>query len=394
MRSFSACLAFLAFIAPAALLHAEPQVVEVTMVVTVPQGTTGPVYLTGNLPALGPWKPDALPLTAAADGTYRVTLPAPADFPLEFKLTRGTWATVEKSADGTELPNRTAKLPAEATTLTLTVARFADGAPTSRPSTVTGTLVLLEIVESPQLRNRRTVRVWLPTGYDASADRYPVIYFHDGQNCFDAATSAFGAEWKLDEAATDLIARKEIPGVILVGIDNTGGTRIDEYTATRTALGGGKADTYAEFVVRTVKPMIDARFRTKPDRASTFTAGSSLGGLVSLHLLRKFPDTFAGAGVISPALWWDDRAVLRAFEADKTPFLPDTRIWLDIGTAEGPPGQWGEHIRHTRDLRTLLLARDLPDKNLSYLEADNAPHNETAWSARAPAILKFLLAGK
>lgn len=397
MRVLLACLALLAVIAPAAGVRAESPIVEVVLVVTVPAGTRGPVYLTGNLPRLGPWKPDAVALTAAADGTYRTTVSAPPGFDLEFKFTLGSWAGVEKAADGTELPNRSLKVPAEPTTIAVTVARFADGtaAPASRPSTVTGTLVLIDNVDSPQLRNRRTVRVWLPPGYDnASTDRYPVIYFHDGQNCFDAATSAFGSEWKLDEAATDLITKREIPPVILVGIDNAGGARIDEYTATRTGLGGGKADAYAEFVTATVKPLIDSRYRTRPDRASTFTAGSSLGGLVSLHLLRKYPDTFAGAGVISPALWWDDRAVLRALEADITPFPPNTRLWLDIGTAEGPPGQWGQHVTHTRDLRTLLLARNLPEQNLSYLEAENAAHNEQAWATRASAILRFLLTGK
>ena len=41
----------------------------------------------------------------------------------------------------------------------------------------------------PGLQRPRTLRIYLPPDYATTTRRYPVIYLHDGQNVFDAATS-------------------------------------------------------------------------------------------------------------------------------------------------------------------------------------------------------------
>ena len=113
--------------------------------------------------------------------------------------------------------------------------------------------------------------VYLPPDYDpATADRYPVLYLHDGQNVFDQATS-FGDEWRVDETAQELITAGRIEPIIVVGIYNTGEHRVDEYTPTPSADGktGGHADDYGRMLVEELKPFIDATYKTLPGAANT-----------------------------------------------------------------------------------------------------------------------------
>ncbi|HEX2865045.1 MAG TPA: alpha/beta hydrolase-fold protein, partial [Deinococcales bacterium] len=169
-------------------------------------------------------------------------------------------------------------------------------------STVTGDLRQLDGVFSPQLGNTRHLLAWLPPSYEASPERrYPVVYLHDGQNLFDAATSFSGqwrvdGEWRVDESMTRLAA--EGLEAIVVGIPNAGDDRPLEYSAHRhSILGGGRAPDYVRFLAETVKPPVDATLRTLPGREDTTVAGSSLGGLVSLRALFDRPDVFSRAGV-------------------------------------------------------------------------------------------------
>src|SRR5262249_44323272 len=150
------------------------------------------------------------------------------------------------------------------------------------------------------LNNDRRLIVWLPPGYNTRQQRYPVLYMHDGQNLFDDATSFLG-EWHADETATMLIEQKRIEPIIIVGVENTGTSRLDEYTPTEgedrtgatTRRAGGRGELYAQFLIQEVKPFIDANYRTLPDREHTAVAGSSLGGLISLYLGYQHGDVFS-----------------------------------------------------------------------------------------------------
>ena len=58
-----------------------------------------------------------------------------------------------------------------------------------------------------------------------------------------------------------------------------------------------------DFLVKTLKPYIDKKYRTAKDKENTFVAGSSMGGLISLYAVLKYPDVFGAAAVFSPAFW-------------------------------------------------------------------------------------------
>jgi predicted alpha/beta superfamily hydrolase len=260
--------------------------------------------------------------------------------------------------------------------------------------TLTGDIRFHKDFHSKILNNERDLVVYLPPGYQTNRNqRYSVLYLHDGQNLFDGATSFIpGKEWRVDETAQSLIIAGKIEPLIIVGINNAGKDRINEYTpvADEKYKMGGKADLYGRMLVEELKPFIDSTYRTRPDAAHTGLGGSSLGGLVSLYLGLKYPKVFGRVAAVSPSVWFAGKQILHYSESIKT--RPSTRIWLDIGTREGRTTEDAlQSVSDARLLRETLIKKGWKQgKDLNYFEAEGAEHNETAWAARVERILEFL----
>lgn len=259
-----------------------------------------------------------------------------------------------------------------------------DPSPDGREHTITGDLRLHEF-RSEILGTTRTVAVWLPPAYARDdVSRFPVLYLQDGQNVFDRAT-AFGDEWQVDETTMMLIKHGDIDPIIVVGVYNAGEDRVDEYTPSldaNVARGGGAAN-YGRMLVEELKPWVDQTFRTLPSAASTALGGSSLGGLLTMHVGLRYCTAFGMLAVHSPSVWWDSRAIVREVNAlaGRTP----QRIWLDVGTAEGP-----NVVPDARALRDALVRKGWRiGRDLSYIEVPGAGHDERAWSARVGPMLRY-----
>lgn len=182
-------------------------------------------------------------------------------------------------------------------------------------------------IEAPQLHMTKKIWLYLPKNYATSAKKYPVIYMHDAQNLFDAKTSYVG-EWNIDEKLDSLKAQ-----VIVVGIEHGGDKRISELTPFKNAkYGGGDADNYLDFIVKTLKPEIDRKYRTKTNAKNTMIWGSSLGGLTTFYALLKYPEVFGKAGVFSPSFWINRKEIFEL--AEKTPKLK-SKIYFLCGDSEG-----------------------------------------------------------
>ena len=232
----------------------------------------------------------------------------------------------------------------------------------------------------------RDVTVYLPPGYDDDGNPCPVMYMHDGQNLFDAETAHIpGQHWRLGETADALIAAGALPPLIIVGVDNTGPSRIHEYTPTRDArLGGGLAGDYGRFLVEELKPFIDRTYRTRTDAASTGLGGSSLGGLVTMHVGLRWPDVFGALAVMSPSVWWDRRVILSSVRAARP--KPDLRVWVDMGTSEGRRA-----LEDARLLKAALVGSGwIIGRDLHYAEYEGGTHSEQAWAGRAGSMLTWL----
>ncbi|MEP6920177.1 MAG: alpha/beta hydrolase-fold protein [bacterium] len=280
--------------------------------------------------------------------------------------------------------------------LRLLVAGFATcgAAVAQRPHTLTGDIRIHQNYHSTILNNDRDVVIYLPPGYaTAKNERYPVLYLHDGQNLFDGATSFIpGQEWRVDETAQALIVAGKIEPLIIVGVNNAGKDRSNEYTAavdTKYKM-GGNADLYGRMLIEELKPFVDSHYRTKQGAENTGIGGSSLGGLVSLYLALKNPKVFGRAAVVSPSVWFADKHIVHYVEA--LPGKNKVRIWMDIGTREGrTPEEAQRSVDDARLLKATLQKQGWKlGRDLSYFEAMGAEHNEVAWAARVESILTFL----
>jgi predicted alpha/beta superfamily hydrolase len=164
------------------------------------------------------------------------------------------------------------------------------------------------------LHTNKKIWIYLPKNYKTSEKKYPVMYMHDAQNIFDAKTSYVG-EWNVDEKLDSLQAQ-----VIIVGIEHGNDERFEELTPyKKKEYGGGNADNYLEFIVKTLKPTIDSKYRTKTNSKNTAIMGSSLGGLVSYYAIIKYPEIFGKAGLFSPAFWFNRKEIIEL--TNQTPKL-------------------------------------------------------------------------
>jgi predicted alpha/beta superfamily hydrolase len=260
--------------------------------------------------------------------------------------------------------------------------------PSGPRHTVVGTIKVSPSLYGPAEGVRRELLAYLPPSYDKTNKDYPVLYMHDGQNIFDAATS-YSGEWQVDETMEAL----SVDGIeaIVVGIANSGSGRAVDYSAhVHSVYGGGGADAYVDFLVRQVKPLVDSAFRTLSDREHTGLMGSSMGGSVSLYAMLTRPDVFGFTGVMSPAFWWSEGTIFQLVEA--TPFVGG-RIYMDVGGNENPeiPGRPEEYLNDAIRMYALLQAKGYTPDDLRLVVEVEGTHHESAWARRLPEALRFLL---
>jgi len=268
----------------------------------------------------------------------------------------------------------------------------------ARGHAVSGAIRVAPDFYSHQLHNHRDLLVYLPPSYHRSDNHYPVIYMQDGQNLFDNATS-YAGEWGVDETM-EMLGYEEGLEAIIVGVPNGGRHRVDEYSPFHDRrLGGGRGDDYLRFLTETVKPQVDASFRTLPTRRHTGLMGSSLGGLIALYGFFRFPATFGFAGVMSPSLWFAGEAI---FDFVQHAVYHPGKLYLDAGTRElgenpnsGRLHQAAASRRYyasVRRMKSILVRKGYrPLRDLMHVEEKWAGHSESSWGRRLPPALRFLL---
>jgi enterochelin esterase-like enzyme len=284
------------------------------------------------------------------------------------------------------------------------------------PHVSAGKIVDLGVFKSKYADPRRVV-VWLPSGYSAHGPKYAVLYMHDGQNLFDTATAGYGMEWQIDENLDRLIRENKVRPTIVVGIWNTP-KRLQEYLPSKAfnglppdyrqkihALYGGDplSDGYLKFIVRELRPMINARFNVKTDRADTAIMGSSMGSLISLYAIDEYPEVFGEAGMMSthwPLFLKPDgqsvgpeeyEVVSSAFERYLAPALPDPRthkLYFDHGSETLD----AIYARYQDRVDAVVARRGYRQwSNTLSLSFPGQKHNEISWASRVAVPLQFLL---
>lgn len=298
------------------------------------------------------------------------------------------------------------------------------------PSAILASLALLSIARTPSslplqspdcgridrhnlyssnLADSIAIDVWLPEGYNpADTILYPVIYMHDGQHLFDATNTWNHQAWEMDSVACKLINEDLITPPVIVGIHSDPDLRVSQLMPQNAVANAGLEDLMSEFrlegnpvlgnqytyfVVDELIPYINNNYSVLANRENTFTMGSSMGGLMSLYLICKYPDTFGGAGCLSTH-WYgslkDDRFGNAMMEFVET-YLPDPathKLYFDHGTTtiDAYYGPWEE-----KALKIAERHGYQPGMNLLSVVAEGAPHNEDAWKRRVAIPLEFLL---
>jgi predicted alpha/beta superfamily hydrolase len=291
----------------------------------------------------------------------------------EYKFTRGNWEKVETDSLGKGIQNRTLKLNSDTTILINILGwndDFKQNESTSKKNNSAS--VNVKIIDTafyiPQLKRNRRIWLYLPPDYSKSGKKYPVLYMHDGQNIFENATS-YSGEWGVDEYL-DSIFKSGKKEVIVVGIDNGNFKRMSEYNPWEFQnFGKGEGDQYVDFLVKTLKPFIDKHYRTLKDKPNTFIAGSSMGGLISLYAVLKYPQVYGGAGIFSPAFW--TASGIDSVVISKSGKM-NSKLFFYAGGKEGDamvPDM--KRIEKEIQARSKSAVKELIDPD--------AKHNETAW---------------
>lgn len=255
----------------------------------------------------------------------------------------------------------------------------------------------------------RTIRVWVPAGYDSTA-RYDVLYMHDGLMLFDASITWNKQEWGVDEAMDSLTAKGLIRPTIVVGIDNRPemADRISEYCPDDVAqllpqgkqlydgLVPMKGNDYLRFVVEEVKPFIDSFYRTYKEREHTWTMGSSCGGLISSYALCKYPNVFGGAACMSThstlAIDTDhpDPEMTKAYVSYLQQHIAvnSCRLYFDRGDRTLD----ANYSESQAAINAMLESAGWDEAHFLYRFFPGASHTEDSWRARLDVPLRFLLA--
>lgn len=233
------------------------------------------------------------------------------------------------------------------------------------------------VLYSPEIKADKKIWIYLPHNYYASDKRFPVLYMHDGQNLFDAKTSAFG-EWRADETLDSLKAE-----VIVIGIEHGGEKRLTELTPyPNEKYGGGGADSYLDFVVKTLIPHVNKKYRTKTGAGDTAIMGSSLGGLVSFYALLKYPDVFGRAGVFSPSFWFNDAIYTFAENAGRI----KGKIYFAAGDSESE-----DMVPDLERMEKIIKQKIKNPEQVFTKIVPEGKHNEKLWAGQFAAAYLWLM---
>jgi predicted alpha/beta superfamily hydrolase len=262
----------------------------------------------------------------------------------------------------------------------------------------------------------RPVDVWLPSDYSESKS-YAVLYMHDGQMLFDSTSTWNQQEWKVDEWASQLMKTKKTKDFIVVGIHNISEIRwLDLFpqkawnympSEVRDSLLNASqlknepielnGDNYLKFLVKELKPIIDNKYAVKKDKAHTFVAGSSMGGLMSMYAISEYPEVFQGAACLSThwvgAAPSEDnpypQAIFKYME-NNFPEAGTHLVYFDYG--DQTLDQF--YPQYAPKVDSILSDKGYSETNSRNLFFKGTNHSENAWNKRLNYPFEFLLGNK
>ncbi|SDD01381.1 Enterochelin esterase [Paenibacillus sp. UNCCL117] len=231
--------------------------------------------------------------------------------------------------------------------------------------------IVKELVPSAMLGEQRSVRIYLPPGYNELLS-YPVIYCQDGEDFFN-----FG---RIATTMNRLIYDENTEPAIIVGVDVDKSIRTSEYSPD-----GERFAAYCRFFAEELLPFIEHHYPVRPDSNERIVSGDSLGGTVSLHLALDYPSLFSRVISLSGAFLLSTQERIQ-LETDLS--------WLDISMVIGLEekevdtgrGRF-DFLEANRISKQLLIERSCP----VVYEEKPGKHVWGFWQQELPAMMKRFL---
>ncbi len=231
--------------------------------------------------------------------------------------------------------------------------------------------ILKEEIHSRHLGEARTLRIYLPPGYNELLS-YPVIYCQDGEEFFN-----FG---RIATYANQLILDENIEPFIVVGVEVNTKIRTQEY-----APFGSRFEAYTACFAEEIIPYIEGKYPVRRSADERVLAGDSLGGSVSVHIALRYPELFRRIISLSGA-YYEQSQQLIAAESD----LSSLDVYMIVGLQEtdfeSDTGVY-DFVKLNQDTRDLLLERGA---TVRYAEKDGK-HLWGFWQKELPDAIKYFL---
>lgn len=331
------------------------------------------VYISGDFEGWSGGR-EEFKLKRKENGFY-ITIPKKNEA-INFKFTLGDWDTVECNKNGGNIENRLYAFNNIQDTVYVSISNWTSPEDLSRSKLSTAAkniYVFSENFKIPQLNRTRKISIYLPPNYNATEEKYPVLYMLDGQNIFDTTTS-YSGEWEVDEQL-NILHNQTGKGFIVVAINHGNEKRVSEYSAWDSeTYGVGEGEKFLDFLVMSLKPEIDKFLRTKPDRSNTAIIGSSIGGLFSHYAALKRPDIFGKAAIFSPSFWYADACYL--FTENHLRNVSNSKLYYLAGDNEDET-----MVENMNRMIALMKDQNIPESNIKEEIIANGKHNESLWKS-------------
>jgi predicted alpha/beta superfamily hydrolase len=362
----------------------------------VPENTPSQdrLYAAGTFNNWNPADPQAV-FQKDDHGVFTLTLPLTTSSSLvAFKVTRGSWSTVERDEDGRDVSNHELELTAQSSTKALNIQSWAD-LPLPQGGTRSGRVEVRDF--SMSIWGTRKIWIYLPPDYQLSTKNYPVLYMYDAQNLFDRRSAAFGHEWNVDESLEELFYEENFPGLIIVALDNSS-RRGCEYNVFSEdphpycADGSAQGQSLNDAIVQELKPWIDRNYRSRQERVHTAIMGSSMGGQMALDMGLRYPDVFSRVLALSPSYQNQLQHPLRMPDWIRSLTIPaDLAVYQDMGDAESIRElSAAALIGNMHEVQRALHDRGLGKERNEARVIPGALHHEKAWAARFKDLVRRL----
>jgi|LSQX01.2.fsa_nt_gb predicted alpha/beta superfamily hydrolase len=249
--------------------------------------------------------------------------------------------------------------------------------------------------------SERRVRIYLPENYESSNKRYPVLYMLDGQNVFFDEESYSGMSWR---AILALKQTKLDDKMIIVAVDHADENRFYDYSPYLSDFPidingvqhyNGHGHLFADFLVNTLKPVIDETYPTLSSRKYTAVCGSSLGGLMTAFLGSKHTDVFKFFGVFSLASYFCKTDFINSVSSN--PIRKKSFYYIQTGTEEGldENGKGSkslsqEYINSSIDYCHALVKARVDVSQISLNIHAFEIHREKYWALHLPKFLNLI----